>query len=275
MRFLQRRIKRVLEAPFIARNYISLWNIVRLTKNPIRICCRYIFNSGDYPFTVISYTPMGPLSLELYSFHDMRTFNEIFCRGDYPCQASDQVIVDFGSNIGISAAYFLSRSSQAIAYLFEPLPSNVSRLHRNLKRFKGRYLLSEIAVGLEDAEVDFGWEETGRYGGVGLRIGNSIKVRSFDSNRILTDIIARHGRIDILKIDIESLEQDVTERIPSVLVKRIGKIFVEYPIIINPFEETHRMARRYWFRQFFPHSVQQNSFLVDGLGCFDWSRHGG
>jgi len=44
---------------------------------------------------------------------------EIFCRLDYLAKTDIKVVVDIGSNIGISALYFLSRNKQAKCYLFE------------------------------------------------------------------------------------------------------------------------------------------------------------
>ena len=44
--------------------------------------------------------------------------------------------VDFGSNIGISALYFLTRNPSVQVYLFEPVPSNIERLRENLKGYE-------------------------------------------------------------------------------------------------------------------------------------------
>jgi hypothetical protein len=103
--------------------------------------------------------------------------------------------------------------------------------------------LSEVAVGLAEGEVEFGWEESGRYGGVGRTTGQFISVKCVDSNKVLEAIVARHGRIDVLKIDIETLEESVTARIPIEIAKNIRKIFVEYAFASNPLKRTHRMTQ--------------------------------
>ena len=69
-------------------------------------------------------TPVGMYDMTLYSCHDILTVNEIFCRNDYPASQDLRVVVDIGSNIGISAAYFLTRNNQVRCYLFEPDPKN-------------------------------------------------------------------------------------------------------------------------------------------------------
>ncbi len=59
-----------------------------------------------YPTSVELRTPIGQISLNLYSWHDARTIHEIFLVEDYHIGGSEKVIVDYGSNIGVSEAYF-------------------------------------------------------------------------------------------------------------------------------------------------------------------------
>jgi FkbM family methyltransferase len=179
------------------------------------------------------------------------TVNEIFCRGDYRAGSGATVFVDFGSNIGISAAYFLTRNRTGFAYLFEPLPQNVERLRRNLRGVDARYVVQMAAVGLENGKVNFGWEPTGRYGGIGNEVGNWISVDCMDSNEVLGRILDQHGKIDVLKIDIETLEQEVTKRIPVDFARHIGKIYVENRFQSNPLAETHVYRQYGSIAQFF------------------------
>jgi len=239
MRIGGRDVKRALRAFFAKQHYIAAANMFRIYERPFEMYKRYLFALGDYPAVARVRTPLGPLDLEVYSYHDVQTVNEIFCRGDYRAETSESVFVDFGSNIGISAAYFLSRNRTGFAYLFEPLPQNIERLRQNLRSFDGRYNLEESAVGLENGKVEFGWEPTGRYGGIGNAVGNWISVNCVDSNEVLGRIIEKHGKIDILKIDIETLEQEITKRIPVDLVHRIRKIYVENRFQSNPLPHSH------------------------------------
>lgn len=243
MRIGGRPLSTLLAAPLRPQHYIAAANMFRVYKKPLELYHRYLTGGGGYPATVEVRTPLGELALEVYSSHDVLTVNEIFCRGDYRSTASDTIFVDFGSNIGISAAYFLSRSPSAFAYLYEPLPRNVERLRRNLRAFEGRYSLAVQAVGLANGAVSFGWEETGRYGGVGKETGCSVEVDCVDSNDALAGVIARHGRIDVLKVDIETLERQVVERIPVALAERITRVFVEYQFASNPLARTHQMRQ--------------------------------
>jgi transposase-like protein len=53
------------------------------------------------------------------------------------------------------------------------------------------------------------------------------------------DVLAKRGRIDVLKVDIETLEQEVTDRIPIAVARHIDRIYVEFKFAANPLEQTH------------------------------------
>lgn len=251
MQLAGRGLRRIAASVAHRRNYTAARNMLRVYQHPAQIFRHYLTGTGSYPSTVRVRTPMGWLALQLYTSHDLLTVNEIFCREDYRAESTDTVIVDFGSNIGISAAYFLSRSPDAFCYLYEPLPRNITRLRENLQPFGDRYALQEVAVGVTDGEVQFGWEETGRYGGVNAQTGHTLTVASTNSRQALDDIVGKHGHIDVLKIDIEGLEGQVVANIPAELARHIGKLFVEYTFDTNPLAETHSMREYGSITQFF------------------------
>ncbi len=233
-------------------NYAGVIETFRLCREPVDFLSRYIGNRGNYPKSIRLVTPIGDIAPTIFSPDDVQTINEIFFRGDYRTDIDIGVVVDFGSNIGISASYFLSRNTHAHIYCYEPLPNNVARLQANLAPFAGRFDLAQVAVGESSGVVRFGWEPTGRYGGVGRDTGAWIDVECVDSNEVLKQVIERHGHIDLLKIDIETLEKVVTERIPADLARRIGHIVVEFPFADNPLAATHRMVRNNYVTAFLP-----------------------
>jgi FkbM family methyltransferase len=240
MRLGRREIGVLLPALFQRRHYLAAYNMLRVYRRPLDAFARYLLNGGEYPALIeINTEAKRPLILTVYSYDDILTVNEVFCRLDYPSASHHKVIVDFGSNIGISAAYFLTSAPGCFAYLYEPLPTNIRRLRENLGGFEGRYALHELAIGMTNGEVQFGWEPTGRYGGVGLKTGNYLSVACRDSNEILDEVISKHGWIDILKIDIETLERQVTERMPAHIAHNIGCIYVEFTFESNPLMATH------------------------------------
>jgi FkbM family methyltransferase len=234
-----RDIRTVLRALFEPRHYKALKNIFLYHDHPIDFIGRYIFRVGSYPCLQSLFFNNRKLQLNVFSWHDVLTINEIFFRMDYATSGEDKTIVDFGSNIGISAAFFLSTAGQSFCYLFEPLSVNVFRLKQNLSGLESRYKLEEAAVALCDGREEFGFEETGRYGGLGVKTGSYLTVPCVDAIRVLRDIIDRHGSIDVLKIDIESLEREIIEAIPEKLLLKIKKVFVEQRFGSNPIATTH------------------------------------
>jgi FkbM family methyltransferase len=198
--------------------------------------------NGSYPTDLNLSTPTGIVTLTLHSWHDARTIHEIFLAEDYRIDGKPNIIVDFGSNIGISAAYFLTRNSSNRIYLFEPVPKNMERLKQNLAPFSERYVSNEKAVGTDNGVVRFGIEDSGRYGGIGLDTGAEIEVGCVDSNMALQDVLNTHGKIDVLKIDVETMEHAIVNRLPRDLAEHVDLILVEARFGANPLAKTHAMS---------------------------------
>src|SRR6516225_11196833 len=108
MKIGNRDLRVVLLALFQRRHYLAALNMLRIYRHPMDAYRRYLFARGEYPAEIDINAPAGSLTLAVYSPHDILTVNETFCRHDYWANDQDRIIVDFGSNIGISAAYFLS-----------------------------------------------------------------------------------------------------------------------------------------------------------------------
>lgn len=235
----------VAKAIFEPRHYRAAKNMLLRFDHPLDAGKRYLLARGEYPAQVRVKTPLGIVAPVLYGYDDMLTLNEIFCRDDYRCPADVKMIVDFGSNLGLSALYFLTRNSDAFAYLFEPLAGNAERLRKNLRGLESRYDFTQVAVALEDGEAEFGYEETGRYGGIGLAREKTTRVPCKAANKILRQILQRHAFIDVLKIDIEVLEKEILASIPVDLLTHIRNIFVELDPMFegNPLPSTHDYRR--------------------------------
>lgn len=188
---------------------------------------RYLTERGEYPYDLKLRTPIGRTPMRLYTPHDLLTVNEIFCRVDYPADRNTRVVVDLGSNIGISALYFLTRNLGCFCYLFEPDVRNVAKLKKTLEGMEGRYALTEKAVSHEAGQVEFGIESTGRYGGIGAKTGKSVSVECLEINAVLRSVLERADYIDVLKVDIEGVEIPTVEAIRPELLARIKRIYVE------------------------------------------------
>jgi FkbM family methyltransferase len=209
------------------RHYRALFNIFRVCHDPLRVLVRYLTGIGHYPSRVTLRTPAGTCSPMLYSHDDLLTVNEIFCRLDYRIAPGPKVVVDVGSNIGLSALYFLTRDPGNRCYLFEPVPLNLERLAGNLAAFRDRWSVDASAVADVAGTVAFGIEPTGRYGGIGVATGSTIEVRCRSVNEVLADVLRRESRVDLLKLDTEGAEERTVRAIDPALLDRVGAVYYE------------------------------------------------
>lgn len=238
-----RTLKRVVRAIFQRRNYRALKNSLLKYERPFDGLCRYLFQVGRYPVTMPIRTPLGVVRPVIYSHHDMLTISEVFCREDYECSERIRTVVDIGSNIGISALYFLTRDSEAFVYLFEPQPVNCQKLLKNLEHFRGRYEFHPIAIALWDGEAEMGFEDTGRYGGIGTGHETQIRIPCREVGGVLRGILEKRGEIDVLKIDTETLEEEILAAIPGDVLRSIKQIYVERRYSENTLPLTHNYVQ--------------------------------
>lgn len=222
-----RGLSRIMRAIVSRQHYVALWNMPRVYTEFVPNLHRYLTRTGSYPTTVGLRTPAGIIEPTLYSPDDLITVNEIFCRLDYPAGPGDRVVIDIGSNIGISALWFLTRGAESRCYLFEPNPLNIPRLHANLGGFEPRCTVSYDAVAERSGTVEFGVEPTGRYGGIGVQTGEAIRVNCRRIGDVLEDVLSRESRVDVLKIDTEGLEVATVQAIDPAQLKRIRSIYIE------------------------------------------------
>lgn len=220
-----------------ADNYRALWRIRATAVHPLDFAGRYLLGRGSYPAPCPVRTPAGVVSPTVYSHHDVITVNEIFCRLDYRLPRDARTVVDIGSNIGISALYFLTRSPSVRCHLFEPDPRNVERLRVNLSGYEERYRLTEAAVADFAGRVRFGRDPTGRYGGLESDSPDEIEVDCLHIDEVLASVLDGEGGVDLLKIDTEGLENRTVAAIAPELLARIGVVCFETRKPLNPAPE--------------------------------------
>jgi FkbM family methyltransferase len=216
-------------------NYIALARAARVYERPLTSVARYFVGGGDYPWPVRVRTPIGTQNITLFNSQDIITVHEIFCRQDYRCPSPPQVVVDLGSNIGVSALYFLTRSPSTYCELYEPDPRNYSRLLENIQGYEDRCVVNQAAVADTEGTLPFTREPTGRYGALGKKSpgwggpgAEEISVRVENINTVLERAISRHDVIDLLKIDTEGSELATVRAIDPSLLKHIRHIAIEW-----------------------------------------------
>lgn len=227
MRIGGRSLGTIARAVAQRQHYRALVGMLRTCLDAGDVARRYLLGCGAYPCEVRLRTPVGLVRARLYVRDEVLTLNEVFCREDYPAGPNLGAVVDLGSNIGLSALYFLTRNPTSRCYLYEPVAANVAHLRENLAGLEARYQLEPVAVGPVRGEVAFGVEPTGRYGGVGVAAPATLQVRCRHINDVLDDVLRREGTVDILKIDTEGLEAATIAAINPGLLAGVGRIYVE------------------------------------------------
>ncbi len=184
--------------------------------------------AASYPYACRVRTPVGTVSPVTYSHHDVFTIHEIFGREDYRAGPELGVVVDIGSNIGISATV-LPHSQPQLALL--PVRAGAAQRRAPAKRTwpasRSRYELQQVAVAAGRRPVDFTLEPTGRYGGIGVPGGEQIQVQCRAISDVLDEVFERERPIDLLKIDTEGAELDTVRAIPERQLERIRTICFE------------------------------------------------
>lgn len=232
---MKRQFKSIVRSVFAAKTYKAAKDIFLVFERPFEVLRRYVFMKGDYPCTLSIRTPVGKRTATFYSFHDIRSLVVSFAKHDYYAGPDISCVVDFGSNIGVSGLYFLTRNAKVRVYLFEPLPRNVGRLKKNLEGLEDRYTLEQCAIGIKDETATFHFEPSGRYGGISDAVAHDhsverpyeIEVQVQEAAAILRRILEKEGYIDVLKLNIEGMETAVLNSLGPDILERIGVICAE------------------------------------------------
>ena len=158
----------------------------------------------------------------------LNTFRELFEKEIYRFETSspDPVIIDCGSNIGLSILYFKKIFPSSTIISFEPDKENAKLLAKNIAENKlENVAANEAAIWRENGFVNFEANAS-----EGSSIINTLKkgntVISVPAIR-LSDVLKKYEKIDFLKIDIEGAEGAVIDDCGE-LLGRASHIFLEY-----------------------------------------------
>jgi FkbM family methyltransferase len=187
-------------------NYGAVLRFFRVHDHPFRILIDEVFSLGAYPRIVAIQTPTGPAKVQLFSAADLSTLNLIFCREDYYVPEDSRVVVDIGSNIGLSALFWLTRNRDSYVYCYEPAPTSYRRLMDNLQPWQGRFLAHCQAVSDFTGVGQLGLEASGVYSSLDRSSPESVPCEVVHINDVLEPVLREHGRIDVLKVDSEGHE---------------------------------------------------------------------
>lgn len=154
----------------------------------------------------------------------LHTYKEIFGRDIYNFKADREIplVIDCGSNIGISVLYFHSIHPKAEIIAFEPDENNFELLNKNINAATIQHCQPhQAAIWTHNGTISFDATESEASHISENKDGKQVKcVR-------LADILAQHEHVDFLKIDIEGAEYEVMKDCAK-LLSHVQNMFLEY-----------------------------------------------
>lgn len=221
MRIGRRRLRAFRRKLLDGSNYKAIPRFLQVHRHPIRVLFEDAFSLGRYPRTIAIKTPTGQVEVQLFSAADLSTLNLIFCRQDYYAPENTRVVVDVGSNIGLSTLFWLTRNTESYVYSHEPSPTSYDRLVGNLRSFQGRFEARREAVSNFKGVATLGIETSGVNSSLELKSADSVTCQVVHINDVLDAVVERHGQIDVLKVDSEGHEFRTLQAITPEHWKRI------------------------------------------------------
>ena len=221
-------IKRIVKI----ENYVAIIRFFKVHKSPFKSIFNEIFSSGKYPRILSFNSPLGESKVNLYSYNDFSTFNLIFCRQDYLYGDNHKIILDIGSNIGLSSIYWLTRSKDTVVHCYEPSTENYEKLKKNLKNFDGRFYTFKKAVSSRNFTSYLNLEKSGVYNSISNLNRNQNyfkkeKCEVVSINSCIDKVLKQYGKIDLIKIDNEGEESKTIESIDGKYWKYIKCLNVD------------------------------------------------
>jgi len=231
LRIFNRPPEMLRQVIFDPKHWLGIIRILFILREPFHFLTIYLTRSESHmsgdDFN-IRYRYKGKnRTIAVRGPHDYSTFFEVYCRRDYAIKSLNPVVLDIGSNVGITARYYLENVAEFI-YLYEPNLENLNLLRKNIEDFAGRYALEEKAIAISSGMSTFEFDSTGRYGRL-LDVKNPedgiprqrTQVDAMSIVDAIDAVLINFKKIDILKIDIEGLELEIVKAIPQ---NRLAKI---------------------------------------------------
>jgi FkbM family methyltransferase len=154
--------------------------------------------------------PRSAMRARLSDLSELWVLHEIFVSGEYRLpDCSPRVIVDLGSNIGLSVLYFRDMYPEARIIAVEADPLVFARLQRNVAHLRDVALV-HAAAGDRDGSVTFYSGPESWAGSVNPDPGRRVRQQLVPA-LTLEDILERVGeaRADLLKMDVEGSEIEI------------------------------------------------------------------
>ena len=142
---------------------------------------------------------------------ELEVLREIFLEREYELAlpSEPEVILDLGSNVGASIAFFRARYPRARIVGIEPDPRAFDRLRTNVAQMHGVTVVNIAAAGTDDRRPFYPGAESwlSSLRGQEAEGNKPIEVEARTLESLLTELNLDH--IDLLKIDVEGAEEEI------------------------------------------------------------------
>lgn len=214
------------------------------SSQKIRIFFTYLILTLELPFLkifkikkikILHYTVEGFDSDTLHLL-----FGEVFVRNEYffKSKKNKPVIVDCGSNIGVSVLFFKYIYPQSIIYAFEPDPQTFTLLEKNIEKNHLKNVFAyNSALAQKKGKISFFIDDTP--GGLRMSlIKERMPVQEIKVDSISLADFIKDKRIDFIKMDVEGYEQVVIDDMKNKKVlSQVPEMIIEYHHHIEKQEE--------------------------------------
>lgn len=204
--------------------------------------------------------------VEAFNYRTLQyLFGEIFVRNEYYFKSKLQkpVIIDCGSNIGMSVIFFKFLFPQAIIHAFEPDPITFKLLEKNIiaNNFKNVYLHNE-AVSDEKGELVFYTDVIPGSLLMSL-IKDRISVKEIKVPAISLGDFIKNMKVNFLKMDIEGHEERVLKDLVSKKVlSNFDELIIEYHHNIHNHPSNFSIFLEYLEKASFKYQLDTSSIPI-------------
>ncbi len=175
---------------------------------------------------------------------DIAVLKEVFVGGEYriPSSIEPKKLVDIGSHIGASVAFFACTYPHAIVTAYEPDPENFDLLVKNMQQFQNITCV-QAAVSSISGEVSF-------FRNAESSISSSLMRRSRNEEKISVRSVSIHdvlrdGKTDLMKFDIEGGEYSMFASADASMLPAICIGEVHYDLMAKSKEDFLRLFPGY------------------------------
>ena len=225
IRIGKRKISETFKQIFSLDILTTVFRFFIIHEKPFNAIFNEFFSMGKYPVLI---RIKKKIEIKLYSFSDFSTLNLIFCRQDYFKPKNIELVIDIGSNIGISCLYWLVDNPNCIVHSYEPSSKNYKRLFLNTKKYNKNIKNNKFGVSSKNENLRLYLSKSGVNDSVQKIPGAKYeKIKLIDINKILKKALLVENKIDVLKIDVEGKEREILKNIKKKYFNKIRVINIE------------------------------------------------